>query len=198
MRFKRRHRRPFLSRLRHFLFPAMGWRRYFLYWRARTLRLPGSASSIAKGFACGTAASFTPFVFFHMILTLGLCWVLGGNYIAGAIGTLLGNPFTLFPILFLIYWTGSALLGQEADDGSIEHFIDALSGHPAEIWGHIGELFRPIFLPMLVGCVPVALTVWVISYFLCYRVVYQYKHLRLQRRVRKAQHYRAEQDGPEH
>lgn len=196
MRFKRRHRRPFFSRLRHFLFPAMGWRRYFLYWRARTLRLPGSASSIARGFACGAAASFTPFVFFHMILTFGLCWLLGGNYIAGAIGTLLGNPLTLFPILFLIYWTGSHILGQTAQSDSIERFVDALSGPPDEILRQLGHLFEPIFLPMLVGCVPVALGVWVLTYVLCYRVVHQYKHLRLQHRMRKAQQYRAEQDTP--
>ena len=196
MRFKRRHRRPFFSRIRHALFPAMGWRRYFLYWRARTLRLPGSASSIAKGFACGAAASFTPFVFFHMIVTFGLCWVLGGNYIAGAIGTLLGNPFTLFPIMFLLYWTGSLILGQEAHGGAIEQFIRSLSGHPSQIWQHLEQSFQPIFLPMLVGSVPVALTVWAVSYVLCYRVVHQYKHLRLQRRVRKAQNYRAEHEPP--
>jgi uncharacterized protein len=196
MLFKRRHRRPFWNRVRNFLFPAMGWRRYFLYWRARTLRLPGSASSIAKGFACGAAASFTPLLGFHMGLTCLLCWILGGNYIAGAIGTLLGNPFTLVPILFLIYSTGSLILGQEPQPGSIQKLIHAATSHPADIPAEFAKLFEPVFLPMLIGCVPVAIGIWLISYVLCHRVVHKYKQVRLHLRVRKAQHYRAEQDAP--
>lgn len=193
MLFKRRNPRSFWLRMSHHLYPRMGWRRYFLYWRARTLRLPGSASSIAKGFACGAAASFTPLLGFHLGLTILLCWIIGGNYIAGAIGTLVGNPFTLFPILLLVYKVGSWILGQSADPESIGHFVDALTNHPSQLWDSLRDVFQPIFLPMIAGAVPVGIVVWIITYFVSYRVIAEYKHLRVQHRIRKARSRRVDE-----
>ena len=66
----------------------------------RLKRLQGTPYSIATGFACGVAISFTPFIGFHMILAALTAWLIRGNIIASAIGTIVGNPWT-FPFIWL-------------------------------------------------------------------------------------------------
>ena len=76
----------------------MGWRRLGIYLARRLTRLPGTPHSIAAGFACGTAISFTPFLGLHTVLSVLLAFLVRGNYLAAVVGTLVGNPWT-FPFL---------------------------------------------------------------------------------------------------
>ena len=94
--FKRRVPRHVLRRLLGLVYPLMGWRRTLQYYRHRALRLPGTPASIARGIACGAAVSFTPFVGLHFILAFAMAWLIGGNLLAAAIGTIVGNPLTFF------------------------------------------------------------------------------------------------------
>ena len=56
--------------------------------------LKGTPREIANGFATGVAMSFTPFVGFHLLLSLAVARLAGQNGIAAALGTIAGNPWT--------------------------------------------------------------------------------------------------------
>jgi uncharacterized protein (DUF2062 family) len=179
--FKRRNPRPFFARLREYVWPSLGWRRMAIYTAHRIKRLPGSTYSIAAGFACGAAISFTPFIGFHFLLGALLAWIMGGNIMASAIGTAVGNPWT-FP--FIWYWTfhfGSWLLGfgfgatQLPENLSLGHIFN----HPLEV-----------LLPMTVGGIPTGLLAWFVCYWPIYRMVDGYRRARqhrIERRARRAE-----------
>ena len=105
--FRRRKNMTILQRSREFVWPRMGWLRAGTYIRHRVARLPGSPYSIAAGLACGAAVSFTPFIGLHFVLAALIAWLIGGNLIASAIGTVVGNPWT-FPFV----WWGTLRLGE--------------------------------------------------------------------------------------
>ena len=141
----------------------------------RTTRLSGTPHSIAAGVACGVAISFTPFIGFHLAGAFLLCLLLRGNYVAGAVGTLVGNPWT-FPFIWVaIYELGHVLLGTRASQ--IE---------PVERWD-LSRFFaevEAVFWPMVVGGVPMAVIAGLATYFALVRVVAVYQQERQRRRAR--------------
>lgn len=158
----------------------MGWRRYLFYMRHRLGRMEGTGYSIAAGFASGAAMSMTPFMGFHFILSALLAWVLRGNLLASAIGTVVGNPWT-FPLIF--FWTyklGCFMLGTE---GLAEPFEGlAFSAVLHDPW----QALKPVLWPMIVGSAPTAFVVWWVSYWLLLKLIEQYKRQRTERRRRRA------------
>ena len=73
----------------------------------------GSAYSLASGFACGVAVSFTPLVGFHLLLACGLAYFIRGNLATALLGTIFGNPWT-FPLIFVLL--------QAIGEGLIRYF----------------------------------------------------------------------------
>ena len=117
--FKRREKLSWKKRLSGYLWPQGGWKRYGRFILLKLHRLGGTPRSIAAGFACGAAISFTPFVGFHMILAAATAFLLRGNIIASAVGTVVGNPWT-FPFIWIsVLYTGRLMLG-ETGAGKIE------------------------------------------------------------------------------
>ena len=174
--FKRRQPRLWYQHLKEALWPTSGWQRAAQYIAHRVDRLQDTPYSIAAGLACGVAVSFTPLVGFHLLIALGLSWVIGGNMAAAAVGTIAGNPWTLPFIWALMYQTGALILG--IDD-------------PVEISGilQLDNLFQgfrdvlvPVFWPMLVGCVPFVIASWVLVYFPVKKVVKVRQHRKAERR----------------
>jgi len=173
--FRRRHPIPFWQQLRRWLWPRSGWQRAGRYLLKRLTRLPGTPHSIAAGFACGTAISFTPFIGFHLIGSGLLALLVRGNYLAAWVGTLIGNPWT-FPFIWLLtYRFGLLLLGAPVGDVA-----------PAESWTlerMIGDLGRLIW-PMTVGGVPLGLAAGLAVYFPVARAVAAFQAARRRRRER--------------
>lgn len=173
---------PLLQRLRSWVWPHNGWRRAGAYVVARVKRMPGTPYSIAAGFACGTAISFTPFIGFHLIGAFGLALLIRANYLAAWIGTVVGNPWT-FPIIWVFtYKLGLFLLGHD------------VVSHPTEIEGWtsadlIAELGRVIW-PMTVGGVPSGLIAGFAVYFPIARGVAGFQEARRRRRERRLQQIR--------
>jgi uncharacterized protein len=174
--FRSRHPISVSRRVRRWLWPEMGWRRLGTYLVRRLARLPGTPRSIAAGFACGTAISFTPFLGLHTALSLLLCALVRGNYLAAVVGTLVGNPWTL-PFM----WVASAELG---------HFL--LGGPPLRtealqqpgIHGLFHELGALIW-PMTVGGVSLGTLAALAVYFPVLRAVAAYQTARRDRRERR-------------
>ena len=67
------------DKVKVFLWPRKGFSRLYSYLMQRVLRMPGSAYSLASGFACGVAVSFTPLIGFHLLLAFALAYFVRGN-----------------------------------------------------------------------------------------------------------------------
>nr|WP_309084038.1 DUF2062 domain-containing protein [Chelativorans sp.] len=134
-------------------------RRSVLYIVKRALRLSATPHAIAAGIAAGVFASFTPFVGFHFIIAAALAWIIGGNLVASAMGTFVGNPLT-FPFI----WGATLEIGKFILRGE----------HPSSIGprdiGHMlwhlefEKLWQPLLKPMAVGSLPLGLGAALIFY----------------------------------
>lgn len=158
MLFKRRHKQDFVQRIRVMVWPRTGWRRSTQYLIKRILRLSGTPHAIALGCAAGVFASFTPFVGFHFAIGFAVAWVTGGNLIASALGTFIGNPLT-FPLIWaMTFKLGNIMLGRGA-------------GHPLNldmsqgIMSHSLDVLLPIIKPMFIGSLPLGILAALACYF---------------------------------
>ena len=182
--FKRRNPLSLGTRVLNFFWPSSGWRRASAYSMHRLARLPGSAHSIAGGFACGAAMSFTPFVGLHFILSALLALIIRANILASAIGTAVGNPWT-FPFIWTwLYQTGTWMTAGEALTGDNVPEFSEVFGHMMEALlsldgRYLMETAGPIFWPMLVSSVPTGLVVWGLFYLPLKYVVQHYQERRM-------------------
>ena len=129
--------------------------------------LHGTPYSIAAGFACGVAISFTPFIGFHLILAAITAWIVRGNIVSSAIGTLIGNPWT-FPFIWIaVLSTGHFLLGDFLSSDHVNFigtFDSAIRSLLTCDFRGFGRDAWPIFFPMLIGCIPYYIVAWFISF----------------------------------
>lgn len=175
--FRRRHPLPRYQRILTWVWPHIGWKRAGAYLIARVKRLPGTPHSIAAGFACGTAISFTPFVGLHLVGAFGLALICRGNYIAAWIGTLVGNPWT-FPFIWIfIYKLGHFILGADATSTPIE--IDNWT------FQHLKAELGRVIWPMTVGGIPTGLVAGLAVYFPIARAITAFQDARRRRWAKK-------------
>ena len=163
----------------------MGWRRMGVYLVKRLTRLSGTPHSIAAGFACGTAISFTPFMGLHTVLSVLLSVLVRGNYLAAMVGTLVGNPWT-FPFI----WVASAKLGHALLGGAPPAKTALAEPHLHHLFHEVGALLWP----MTVGGVPLGLLAALVVYFPVLRTVAAYQNARRHRRERRQAERRAKPD----
>jgi len=130
----------------------------------RLKRLPADPHAIAVGFASGAAFSCTPLFGLHFLLAFALAWMLRGNLIAAAMGTIVGNPLTFPLLVWASYLIGSALFVP--DPGLVHHDMFAI--------------LKESFWITLWGSLPLALAMFVVSYAMLYPVI-----TRLQARSRR-------------
>jgi uncharacterized protein len=170
--FRRRQKPTWYHRLREFVWPSIGFRRSTRYLAHRIARMPGTPTSIAVGFACGFAVAFTPFVGFHLAIAVLIAWLVRGSPLAAAIGTLIGNPWTIPFILIAIYKLGARLLGEHSHH-RLPHDVSFIY-----IFHHPWQ----VLLPMTLGSIPVALSAWIIAFFPARFLVERYHRRREVRR----------------
>ncbi len=171
MLFRRRHKLTLLANLRGWVWPKSGWRRAGIYVWHRLARLPGTPHSIAAGFACGVAISFTPFLGLHILLGCALAYMVRGNILATVIGTVAGNPWT-FPLFYALTGTiGAAILGNDMVAEIPVWDWDAIFMSPADYL----LKFLPVVFPLIVGAVPVATAVWFLVYLVFKGLITKYR-----------------------
>lgn len=174
MLFKRRIKPKLMERVRVALWPRRTWARSWRYVIKRVLRLSASPHAIAAGFAAGAFSSMTPFVGLHFLLGFFVAFVTGGNLVASALGTAVGNPLT-FPFIWAAtHRLGSWILGQRAE---AEPPIDISEG----VFEHSLESLIPVLKPMVVGAIPLGITVWFLCYIVVRSVVRSYQEARRRR-----------------
>ncbi|MBO43118.1 MAG: hypothetical protein CMM28_05280 [Rhodospirillaceae bacterium] len=184
--FRRREKPSLSRRVTSVLWPSIGWRRWLIYLKHRLGRLPGTPYSIAAGFACGAAISFTPFVGFHFFLGGIWAWILRANILASAIGTAVGNPWT-FPFIWiwlytLGHWMGAGNADTAAQSLEFEVFFTGMfNGVLMMDMGYLVEHVWPVLWPMLVGAIPTMLFVWFLFYLPLNSLIHTYQLRRLRR-----------------
>jgi uncharacterized protein (DUF2062 family) len=173
MLFRRREHPGQWHRLRLWLWPRVSWRRSALYYTKRILRLSGTPHAIALGTAVGVFASFTPLIGFHFMITFAIAWALGGNMIAGAIATAIGNPLT-YPLIWASTYEVGHLILKGASGSAPERLGHALTHQSF-------EQLLPLIKPMLVGSLPLGAAAGAIAYLLVHKAVSAYQDARRKR-----------------
>lgn len=141
--------------------------RYAKYLLLKLDKINASPYAVAAGFACGAAISFTPFVGFHTVLAMLTAFIIRGNIVSAAVGTLVGNPWT-FPFIWpATLYTGRLMLGAQTYDHA--DFLTLFKNLAEAVKTFNPELFAsdiwPILKPMMIGCIPYYLAVWGLSYY---------------------------------
>lgn len=176
MIFKRRVKPHRIERIRVAVWPRHSWSRSIKYFSKRVLRLSASPQKIAAGFAAGAAASFTPFIGFHFILSFVFAYILRGNFLAAALGTAVGNPLT-FPLIWAsTYKVGLYIMAET--DRPLPKFGDKLNH---SMLSQSLDTIWPVLKPMLIGAVPLGLITGVLSYFIILGSVSTYQKARRHR-----------------
>lgn len=164
--------------MRGWFWPHIGWRRLGTYVVKRLTRLSGTPHSIAAGVACGVAISFTPFIGFHLLGGCALALLVRGNYLAAAVGTVVGNPWT-FPLIWVAtYKLGHLLLGNPPIHAA---YIGRLS------LASLSANLEAFLWPMTVGGVLLGLVAGVATYVPLVRLIAAYQEARRRRRERRRQ-----------
>lgn len=177
--FGRKNKPKFAERMRVLLWPRRSWKRSGVYYIKRVLRLTGSPYAIAAGVAAGVFTSFTPFLGFHFLIAWAIAFLIGGNLLAAAVGTAIGNPLT-FPFIWsATYSTGCLILGQPI----MHHKIHALQHG---LLSQSLSAILPTIKIMAVGAVPVGIAVALIFYYLTRHAARSYQHRRKAHLARKA------------
>ncbi len=199
MILKRRKSVGLFRKVRNFFWPEIGFQRAAKYISYKVNRISGSPHAIALGFAAGAFASFTPLIGFHFVVAALIAWAVGGNMLASAIGTSVGNPLTFPFIWFITHNTGSYLLGQE---GREEIAISAPDGGMKLLFTDPGRFFvdlwaglEPVFFPMCVGAIPLGLSCGITAYIVLKPAVGKYKERRRRLREKRTAELRKRREG---
>ncbi len=189
MLFKPRQKPSLTNRAQNLIWPRSGLRRAVTYLWHRLVRIRATPHVIALGFAAGAFASFTPFVGMHFIIAGIIALMIGGNVLASALGTCVGNPLT-FPFIWLSTFNlGGFILGYDQRDEIDLALPDGmwllLFKSPSEFWAIFWGAIGPVLTPMMLGCIPIGLISSVIVYFLLYPVVEGFQHRRKARLERR-------------
>jgi uncharacterized protein (DUF2062 family) len=172
---KRGKPRSLAENFREAVWPSMGWRRTMQYYQHRLFRAGDSTYRIAAGLATGAAVSFTPFLGTHLAMTVFITWLLRASVVAAVIGTAVGLPPFLPFIFWLDYKVGVWVCGLFGLRGlRHEPGNDTFSQHGDNAMAMLRWLFAHplhLLLPLSVGGILCALTVWPLTYFVLYRPI---------------------------
>jgi len=178
MLFRQRLKPHLREKIRVGLWPRRSWARSVEYFKKRVVRISATPHIIALGFAAGAFASCTPFVGFHFLLAFAIAFLVGGNLIASAIGTAVGNPIT-FPFIWATTFKIGAFLLPETKS---EFAAEQLSH---EFFSQSFDTVLPILGRMLIGAAPLGIVVSVVCYFAIRSVTAAYQKAR-RRRLQQA------------
>ena len=136
---------------------------------------------------------------FHFIIAFVVAYLVAGNLLAAALGTFFGNPLS-FPIIWAsTYTTGSFIIHGSNGPGDGQGLQSVAEADWFELgwggaWDLINSLWEPLFLPMLVGSVPLGSCFGIAAYLLTRWASKTFKDARARRMSAKAS--KATQTGP--
>ena len=119
--------------------------------KMKIFRIKDFPESVSIGLAWGVSISFTPLLGLHLIICYSGTILMRGNLIAATVGSVIGNPWT-FPFFFYLAYKLGLLF-----------FFSPLEKYEFKIKFLI-ENFQDLYFPTLVGSLPIAIIVWLITY----------------------------------
>lgn len=176
MLFKRREKEEFWSKARNLLWPRMGLRRLWYYYRHRTIRIPASEHSIAAGLAFGALVSWTPTFGTHLLQCAAFNWITKTSFPAAFIGSAWGNFITTPALMLISFHAGKLILATLGLDHLVHHHPDGIT----EVTESSLEATQ-IFIPTLVGGYAMGTLTFPLFYYPTY---YMVKAARAARRAR--------------
>jgi uncharacterized protein (DUF2062 family) len=180
--FKRKIPKTIALQIRDLIWPVMGWGRALRYMKLRLVRLSDPTHKVAGGLANGIAVSFSPLMGTHIVQAVILSFFTRTNMLAGATGTIIGNPWT-FPF---IWWASIAFGGWIFDVLGLPASTTLPENINSEIFWEImfNEPLR-LFLPWMVGGYLLGALLWLPSYYVFFYIVKGAKAARLRTRGNK-------------
>lgn len=143
-------------------------RRFVRFQYLRLMRQSASAHSLAMGLAVGVFVGFLPIIPFQTVTSLALAFVLRGNPVGAAIGTLVSNPLNVIPFYAMLYWVGGLC------------WRTTVPFDPTNLnMSHMLELGLDFFLVMCLGGVLLGIPAACITYVLTFRGVNAYRQRRM-------------------
>ncbi|MCR4267929.1 DUF2062 domain-containing protein [Nitratireductor sp. ZSWI3] len=181
MLFRRRKPADLWERARTLVWPRRSFWRSAQYYVKRALRLTATPHAIAAGIAAGVFASFTPFLGFHFVIAAVIAWCIGGNLVASAIGTAVGNPLT-FPFIWgATLETGRLILSGGASSHGAPVHLGRMLRHL-----EFSQLWTPLIKPMTVGSLPLGLFFGLVFYLLTRWATIAFREQRRKRLAERA------------
>lgn len=176
--------------VRELLWPSMGWLRLADYYRHRMFRMGDSTYKVTIGLAAGIGVSFSPFLFTHFFQCIALSLLLRGSWVAAAVGTLFGNPWTLPLIFTLTYHTGiffCRLAGYAdfvalPDDVTLDNFLHDPFAFMAFLYSHPLKFLLPMTVGGYFWCFASLPISYVLLYFPVRTAQRTYRRQRIARR----------------
>lgn len=137
--------------------------RFVRFYKHKINRIRDMPEAISIGLAWGAAVSFTPLLGLHIIICFLGTFLMRGNILAAAAGTIIGNPWT-FPFIFYFDYK----IGEFIYNDNIEEFNLRIS--------FLIENFEELFVPTLIGSIPVSIIVWIITYKISKKIFVRKKY----------------------
>ena len=129
-----------------------------------------SPERIARAFAIGIFIAFSPLLGLHVALAILLIGVFRLNKPAVLAGTFVNNPWTLVPILVTSTWIGEQVCCRASDLPDIDWSSLTFSTLHVQL--------RSYIWPFVLGSILLGLICAVLSYFIVYRLVSEYRRVR--------------------
>ncbi len=125
--------------------------RIFRMTKMKIYRIRDFPEAVAIGLAWGVSISFTPLLGFHLIIIYLGTISMRGNLVAATVGSVVGNPWT-FPFFFYFAYKLGLIF-----------FFTPLDYYEFKI-NFLLDNFNQLFFPTLIGSLPIAIVVWLITY----------------------------------
>jgi len=132
--------------------------RFFKLQKYVLFRIKDFPESVAVGMAWGASVSVTPALGFHLITCYLGTWIMRGNLVAATVGTIIGNPWT-FPFFFYLDYKIGVFL-----------FFDEVENYELKL-KFLFDNFEKLFIPTLIGSIPVAILTWLTTYYITKRIL---------------------------
>jgi len=161
-----------------------GWRKSLYRW---VVRLRATPHAIARGMALGVAFGVTMPPGLQLCTGLPVAWLLGGNLVAFAAGTLVSNPVTYVPLYYFTCRMGEVFLRLCGADLRLGTNLKGLIGSVLQVRlsGTTSEI-RAVLACWLAGGLLVGLAFSVPVYYLTYLLAVEVHKLAEFSRSRRA------------
>lgn len=154
----------------------ISWRRLY----CKVVKQEGSPESVARGLTIGLFVGFAMPMGGQLIVALPLAFLLKGNKVLAALGTVVTNPYSSIVIYPVQCWVGAFLLGSPLKLSLLEARFKTLIEQPS--WSEFTGLGSELIIPFLLGGLLFAVLSSAPTYYLTLRAVRAYRARKLLRR----------------